>query len=89
MGLLKGGSRDKFQTAQSALIRSCRTIYSKAAGVLYGENCFYFSSPSAIDEFAHTELTTIYGRDYGTKDSYGLELAPYDRLILTRSTTDA
>ncbi|KAL9138039.1 MAG: hypothetical protein Q9175_000737 [Cornicularia normoerica] len=62
----------------SAILRTCRMIYSEALPILYGQNTFEFSSANAIRSFQSKSLI-------GYPLAFNLKLAPMGRLTLLRS----
>lgn len=77
------------EAIDSALLRTCRTIYREAIRVLYGTNRFRFRSPSEIHEFAHVGMTTTPFGFYCTASgpSSAVRNAPCGRLTMIRSLT--
>lgn len=63
----------------SAILRTCRLIYSEALPILYGQNTFEFSSANAIRSFQSRSLIGY------PLVAFNLKLAPMGRLTLLRS----
>lgn len=59
----------------SAILRTCRAVYTEALHILYEENTFHFSEGSAIKRFKSKNLSSKQGLSPKT---------PYGRLALIR-----
>lgn len=67
----------------SALLRTCRTIYSEAIDVLYCGNTFEFDTPSGIQHFAHDGLENKpFGFYCVANGSLSPRYTPYGRLTM-------
>lgn len=85
----------------SAVLSTCRVIYSEALPILYGQNTFEFSSANAIRSFQNKSLVgyplgmSIIFRESGnwipdslnanSLTAFNLKLAPMGRLTMLRS----
>ena len=72
------------EAIDSALLRTCRTIYGEAITVLYGKNRFHFYTPSEIQHFGHARLENKPFGCYCVANRYltpGYS-APYGRLTM-------
>ena len=71
----------------SAILRTCRSIYKEALPLLYGKNQFYFFGLKDVESFAHDQIphTPRTSPDYREKSLFNFKPAIYGRLTMLRS----
>lgn len=74
------------EAIDAVLLRTCRTVYQEALGILYGKNTFDFRKPEYIENFAHLGLeNTPFGYcRTASKSSSAVGDCPYGRLTMIR-----